>query len=142
MGGAGELNHSFLKPESPESGAGERFYHHVESVPVVARYNKTASATVSAKITGIHDLFVLKTPEAEKALADYYRYVALALSHVINLLNPEAIVLGGGISRSIEIGRLKALIDSCVYPAFVGSFALARSRKGDLAGVLGAALLV
>lgn len=67
--------------------------------------------------------------------------LARALAHVINLLDPEVIVLGGGVSR---IGRLYASV-----PRAWGAFAFARdpvtrlvpAQHGDSSGVFGAARL-
>ncbi len=78
---------------------------------------------------------------AEAALARYERRLAKALATVINLLDPEVIVLGGGLSA------LDRLYDT--VPKLWGAFAfsdgvatrLVRPRHGDAGGARGAAWL-
>ncbi|MCV6625063.1 MAG: ROK family protein, partial [Cellvibrionaceae bacterium] len=42
---------------------------------------------------------------AQKALADYRQLLALALANVINILDPDTIVLGGGLSQLPELAQ-------------------------------------
>ncbi len=78
---------------------------------------------------------------AEAALARYEDRLARALATVINVVDPEAIVLGGGVSN---LDRLYARV-----PARWGEYAfsdrvdtrLLRARHGDSSGVRGAAWL-
>ncbi len=78
---------------------------------------------------------------AEAALARYEDRLARALATVINVVDPEAIVLGGGVSN---LERLYARV-----PARWGEYAfsdrvdtrLLRARHGDSSGVRGAAWL-
>ena len=78
---------------------------------------------------------------AEATLARYEQRLAKALAGVINLLDPDVIVLGGGLSN---IGRLYANVPR-LWPAHVFSDVVAtrllRNRHGDSSGVRGAALL-
>ncbi len=78
---------------------------------------------------------------ARSALRRYSDRLARALSHVINLIDPHVIVLGGGMSN------IAALYDE--VPARWGSYVfsdrvdtkLVRNRHGDASGVRGAAWL-
>ena len=80
-------------------------------------------------------------PQAEDAVARYAGRLAAALAGVINLLDPDAIVLGGGLS---EIAALYRLV-----PATWGAHAgvaqpanrLVRARFGPESGLRGAARL-
>jgi predicted NBD/HSP70 family sugar kinase len=75
------------------------------------------------------------------ALARYEERLARALAHVINILDPDVIVLGGGMSN---IDRLYAnvpqLWGSWVFSDRVDT-RLARNVHGDSSGVRGAAWL-
>jgi predicted NBD/HSP70 family sugar kinase len=74
-------------------------------------------------------------------LARYEERLARALGHVINLLDPDVIVLGGGVSN---IERLYANVPR-LWGAWVFSdrvdTALVRNVHGDSSGVRGAAWL-
>ena len=78
---------------------------------------------------------------AAVTLARYSDRLARALAHVINILDPDVIVLGGGVSN------IDALYDEVprVWSRYVFSDAVAtrlvRNRHGDSSGVRGAAWL-
>lgn len=78
---------------------------------------------------------------AEASLRRYERRLAKALAHVINLLDPDVIVLGGGLSR---IDRLYTNVPA-VWGEYVFSDTVATRlvppRHGDSSGVRGAAWL-
>jgi len=78
---------------------------------------------------------------AEAALARYEGRLARALATVINLLDPDVIVLGGGMSKVV---RLYDAVPR-LWPAFVFSdrvdTRLLPPRHGDSSGVRGAAWL-
>jgi fructokinase len=78
---------------------------------------------------------------AEACLARYEERLARALSAVINVLDPDVIVLGGGLSN---LDRLLTTVPA-IWPAHVFSDAIAtrlvRAAHGDSSGVRGAAWL-
>ncbi len=71
----------------------------------------------------------------------YHDQMARALAHVINMLDPHAIVLGGGMSNIDSIYReVPRLLPAYVFSDFVETPILPAER-GDASGVYGAALL-
>ena len=79
--------------------------------------------------------------EAEETLARYEDRLARGLASVVNVVDPEAIVLGGGLS---QIGRLYERLPD-LLPRYVFSDTVATPvlspRHGDSSGVRGAARL-
>jgi fructokinase len=78
---------------------------------------------------------------AAAALARHADRLARALSHVINILDPDCIVLAGGLSNMAhlydqvpQIWRRWVFSDTVTTP-------LLQARHGDSSGVLGAARL-
>jgi len=79
--------------------------------------------------------------QAGASLARYEDRLARALAHVINLIDPQVIVLGGGVSRVRRLyQRVPALWGQWVFSDRVAT-ALRPARHGDSSGVLGAARL-
>lgn len=76
-----------------------------------------------------------------RMLDAYHDQMARALSHLINILDPDAIVLGGGMSNidSIYV-ELPRRLPEYVFSDFVATPIL-RAEHGDASGVFGAALL-
>jgi fructokinase len=79
---------------------------------------------------------------AAAALARYADRLARALASVINLLDPEAIVLAGGVSRlaHCDEARLAPLVQRHVF-GDVFRTRILRAAHGDSSGVFGAARL-
>ena len=80
-------------------------------------------------------------PGCAAALARYEERLARALAHVINILDPEVIVLGGGMSN---VDRLYASVPSLWSPWVFSDRVdtrLVRNAHGDSSGVRGAARL-
>ncbi len=84
---------------------------------------------------------IVQAATGQISLQGYCRRLAKALAGVINLLDPEVIVLGGGLSI---IDLLYAEVPKC-WPEYVFSdqltTRLVRNRHGDSSGVRGAAWL-
>lgn len=77
----------------------------------------------------------------EATLQRYEERLARALAHVINILDPDVIVLGGGMSNMARIYRnVPRLWDRHVFSDRVDT-RLVRNRFGDSSGVRGAAWL-
>lgn len=80
-------------------------------------------------------------PAAQSALARYEERLARALAHVINLFDPQIIVLGGGLSNIQRLYQhVPALWDQWVFSDRVDT-RLVQARHGDSSGVRGAAWL-
>ena len=100
---------------------------------LAGRPDRDAAAVVAAAQAG--------EPRARAAMADYVDRLARALAGVINLFDPHAIVLGGGLS---QVGLLyDAVPERWVRYVFADSVntRLLPNRLGDSAGVFGAARL-
>jgi fructokinase len=84
-------------------------------------------------------------PDAEETLRRYAGRAARALASIINVLDPEIIVLGGGLSNMESLyARLPDLWGRWVFAAGsdeVVRTRLVRARHGDSSGVRGAAWL-
>ena len=103
-----------------------------------AHQHGTSITTVSAEeivARSAHDA------SAEQALVRYEYRLARALASVINVLDPEVIVLGGGLSNVERLYKnIPALWGKWVFSDTVRT-RLARNAHGDSSGVRGAAWL-
>jgi fructokinase len=78
---------------------------------------------------------------ASATLARHASRLARGLAHVINIVDPEVIVLGGGVSRLAHLyEQLPRLIEPHVF-SDVSTVAVRPPRWGDASGVRGAAWL-
>src|SRR5690606_6699772 len=89
----------------------------------------------------LHRAAAAGEPAAQAALARYCDQLARALASVINLLDPEVIVLGGGLSNMPALYRdVPPLLVRHVFSDTVNT-RLLPARHGDSSGVRGAAWL-
>ena len=80
-------------------------------------------------------------PKAKDAVARFTDRLARSLATVMNLLDPDAIVLGGGLSNIKSLYRdLPALVESHAFTP-EGPPRILRNKHGDSSGVRGAAWL-
>lgn len=71
------------------------------------------------------------------------RYIGIAIAGSVNLLNPDVVILGGGMVEAmpdIFVDRVGRSANKRVMPAFRDKFKIKPAQLGDEAGVLGAAL--
>ncbi len=138
---AGEWGHHRIDPDGPDCYCGQRgCVEAYLSGPAFERsYEALAGETLPA--SAIVERARENDSHAREALDTYLDRFGWALANVINILDPDAVVLGGGMSNIDELyssgrDRVERYIfsDELVTP-------ILRNQLGDSAGVLGAALL-
>jgi len=98
------------------------------------------------KITAkdVFDLAKTGDPIGQKVLNEVSFHLGLILANLANTLNPEKIVLGGGVSKagSILLDSVNDYFAKFAFPAVKNSTKLALATLGNDAGVIGAAWLI
>lgn len=81
--------------------------------------------------------------KAKKIWEDVGQYVGLVVSGVVNIFNPEVIVIGGGVSLAGEVllGSIKRSVKKHAMMLLKKYIKVKKAALGNDAGVLGAALL-
>ena len=77
----------------------------------------------------------------QQILNDFYRYFGLALSNVINIIDPDIVIVGGGLSNHnglYENGKRE--IYKNIF-SNVPTTPIIKNKLGDSAGVIGAAII-
>ena len=129
-GGAGEFHNSWWSPGGPYD------FEFFCSGPAIAKnYKKMTGKTKSTKE-------IFKSKDAKKVLDKMYEHFALVLSYIVNLLNPELIVVGGGVSNSLNYTILNKELKKFAYLPLMKNVKVVKHKLGDSAGVLGAVALV
>lgn len=140
-GYAGELGHSIVEPGGPLCACGGRgCLEAIASAGAIARtYERATGRTVD----GAREVLRLAEQGDPLARGIWDRALdalALALSHTVALLAPEAIVIGGGLSQAGDalFEPLTARLDTLL--TFHRRPALLPASIGQNAGLIGAAL--
>jgi predicted NBD/HSP70 family sugar kinase len=140
---AGEWGHNFLHESGGPCYCGKSgCVENVISGPALERYyfSETGNRKPLKDIVALADSKV--DPTAQKTVLRLIEYFGLALSVIINILDPDVIVIGGG------VGNIDQLYDRGIdsVKKYVFNHRLdtpiVRPSLGDSAGVFGAAFLV
>ncbi|MGH6949196.1 MAG: ROK family protein [Kiloniellales bacterium] len=111
------------------------------SGPGLARDYASHGGAPGLEATGIAARAAAGEAAAEDALVRYESRLARALAHVVNILDPEVVVLGGGLSRLARLYRsVPLLLPDWVFSDRVTT-PVVPPRHGDSSGVRGAAWL-
>ncbi|MGQ0511673.1 MAG: ROK family protein [Betaproteobacteria bacterium] len=144
---AGEWGHNPLPWMTPEEFPGPRcscgrlgcIEQFVSGTALAADHLRSTGTALDARAVATGA--AAGNAACEATLRRFEDRLARALAHVINLLDPEVIVLGGGVSG---LERLYRSVPQLWAPHVYGSTPrtrLARAVHGDASGVRGAALL-
>lgn len=151
-GMAGEIGHIFIMPGGPECGCGNRgCLEAVASGTAIAR--KGAEALYEGRAPVLQELCpdgkvtaeqVFKAAEkgdeaASRILEEAIFYLGTGLAAVTNLLNPDRIVIGGGLSRAgrLFLDPLEQRIKECAVPPAAEAVSIRQAALGEEAGVWG-----
>ena len=140
QGIGGEWGHTIVTDNGDKCYCGKRGC--VETVisgrALQIYYNK-----ISGKKLKFEEIYAIKNSDkdAKKTLKRLIKYFGKGLSNVVNIIDPEVIVLGGGLSNIDELytegyNELKKYVFNPTFKT-----PLLKPKLGDSAGVYGAALL-
>ncbi|HLQ61632.1 MAG TPA: ROK family protein [Candidatus Acidoferrales bacterium] len=133
-GSAAEVGHMIVDPNGPLDGCGQR-----------GCLEAFCGGNMLARQTG-HDAASLFSaaargdPEARMVVGRAARYMGLALISLTNLIDPEVIVIGGGVTHSWKLVQ-PAMLETLRSSPFITARRrprLRRARLGDRAGQIGA----
>lgn len=141
-GYAGEIGHAVVVPRGEACVCGNQGC--LEAIASAASIARRYSRASGREVAGSRD--VVEAMVAGDAVAAFVwdsavDALALGLSHVVSLLQPEVIILGGGLTEAREhlFGPLTERLRSTL--SYVPSPVLKRATAGENAGLLGAAVL-
>ncbi len=156
---AGEIGHMILEVGGPKCGCGNRgcfealagrhaIFQKIQSAV------KAGQKTLLTEMLG-DDLADMRSGDLRKAIRrgdklveriveEAAEYTGIAVANLINLLNPEVVVLGGGIIDALEDEMMAIIIETAqdyALPGTAKGIEIIPSKLGDDAGIVGAAVL-
>jgi glucokinase len=138
FGGAGEIGHTVINFNGPqctcgnygclEEYASERFFERKTGTSPVVLFEKAERGEKKAK-----DIF-----------KEYGKYLGIGIANAVNLLEPEVVVLGGGIANAHKYflkTAIKQAKKNIFSPTAKKDLNIKVSKLGDNSAAIGAALL-
>ncbi len=155
---AGEIGHQTILPQGPVCGCGNRgCLEAVASGTAIARRARESVArgvpTLIAELSAgdpdrISAKLVAKAAsegdeEADMIISQAMDYLGIGIANLVNLFNPELIVIGGGLTNLGErlFGPVRRAIDRNAFPSAAQAVHVVAAELGDDVGALGAAAL-
>jgi len=157
---AGELGHTTILPDGPPCPCGNRgCLQQLASGPAMAARARTLikeglNSTLLEKVNGDLQLItgkaVCEAAEEGDALAlrvvkEAGSYIGISVANIINIYNPDVVIIGGPITRTTDDTLLIAIQEEARKRAMSYPFSfvkIVKARLGPDAGALGAASMV
>ncbi|KJS80047.1 MAG: hypothetical protein JM58_19245 [Peptococcaceae bacterium BICA1-8] len=146
---APEAGHMVLIKDGPQCSCGgkgcwETLVSASAIVKRVAEKSKSGTYTISPHtIQDIFKAWQAGDCQVVKIMTEVKEYLALGLANLVNIFDPECIVLGGGIIE-LDSGLTEGLEDMVkefVFPSFKDTLLIRKAELGNKAGLVGGASL-
>jgi len=161
-GGAGELGHQVILADGRKCGCGrlgcwESYASASGLIRTAIEFMGTHPDSVMWELSGglaekvngsaVFDAFRVGDRAAQLTVENYIKHLGAGIINIINMLEPELICVGGGISNSWDClaEPIQALVDAEQYFRFSTNAPrtkIVRAVLGNDAGIIGAAMLV
>ena len=156
---AGEIGHMVLEVSGPKCGCGNKgCFEALASRTAIFQQIKAGvkdgQKTILTEMLG-DNLEDLRSGDLRKAIrrGDKFvdrivesaaEYIGIATANVINVLNPEVVVLGGGVIEALADEMMGVIVETAADYAMPGTtkgVEIVASKLGDNAGITGGAVL-
>ena len=156
--GGGEISHHTIvmggrKCNCGRSGCWETYGSAtaiIEQAKEIVRDNKNSKIyelcsrdleKITAKM--VFDAYDANDSCAIKVIEEYYTYFSEGLANIINILQPQTVVIGGGVSARGEklIEPIRAKVSELMYGATELKTEIVLAELGNDGGIIGAAML-
>ncbi len=157
-GAAGELGHITVQAGGPRCGCGAR--GHLEAlasrsaiVRYLARRAKKGHKTMLTQLAGevedsksgdLAEAFQKGDKEVVRAIERAAKYLAIGIASVANTVNPEMVVVGGGLTGALGEPFIRLIakeLEGRPMRTATDGLRIVQSQLGDDAGIAGAALV-
>ena len=156
---AGEIGHMVIDVNGPKCGCGNKgCFEALASRTAIFQQIKAgikdSQKTMLTEMLG-NDLDDLRSGDLRKAIrrGDKFvdrivegaaEYIGIATANLVNILNPEVVVLGGGVIEALADEMMSVIVETATDYAMAGAMKgveIVASKLGDSAGITGAAVL-
>lgn len=152
QGGAGEIGHLMVQKDGPRCNCGNHgCLETLASATAIIRHAKESQARgeldQGVSIQGAEDVFRLALngdKGATKIVADAADWLGYGLSLASDTLNPEVIVIGGGVSKAggMLLEPVRKAFSKYVFPVIANQTRIELALLGNDAGAMGSARLI
>lgn len=158
LGSAGEMGHMIIEHNGLPCNCGNRgCYEQYASANALVRNFKEKlingeNSLVLNHISSKDEINALHIFEAAKAgdnlanvvLEEFIKYLGTGIINLVHILNPQLIIIGGGVSFQGEYlsDKVQAYVNRLIMPSFQSCLSIKTAKLGNEAGIVGAAKIV
>jgi predicted NBD/HSP70 family sugar kinase len=141
---AGELGHVQVRADGAVCRCGNRGCLETVASPVAVAALLERSTGTRVSLARVLELVAAGDRGARRAVADAGEAIGRALSMLVNVLNPEVVVVGGDLAPAgpVLLDAMRAAIERHGVAPAAGAVRVTAGTLGDRAEVLGAAGLI
>jgi len=153
--GAGEIGHMVLDPAGPRCACGGLgcLEAYAGSTGILRQARESAAGGPLAELVrqrgaalstaDLADLAETGDPDATAVFAVAGRRLGQAVGNLVNILDPDKVIIGGGVARAGELilGPCREIVPGLVLAAEAKEVPVVPAQLGNLAAALGAASL-
>lgn len=134
-----EFGHMIIDPSGPTCSCGKKgdFEAWCSGTSILNRYKK-----LGGKLKSAEEIFKSKDKIQKKVIDETYKYLGIGLANVVTVLNPDLVVLGGGISNDLDYPRLNREVKKNVVHELKYDVNIVKHQIAHDSGVLGAVMLL
>jgi glucokinase len=145
---AGEIGHTIVATDGPRCNCGRRgcLEALASGSAIIRDYIQKSRISSEARAKAVTAKFVFDRARrgdriANRVVADAARALGIGIANVFHLINPEIVVIGGGVSRagSSLIKPATAHAKEYIFPPLRNKLKVRRAKLGDDGALLGAA---
>jgi glucokinase len=156
---AGEIGHMVINLDGPKCGCGNKgCFESLASRTAIFQQIKAGvkegQKTILTEMLG-DDLEDLRSGDLRKAIKrgdkfvdriveDAATNIGIAIANLVNILNPEIVVLGGGVIEALADEMMSVIVETAqdyAMPGTMKGVEIIASKLGDNAGITGGAVL-
>ena len=142
QGGAGEIGHSTIDRAGRRCECGRRgcVEAYLSGPSHTRRFLEISGKKLD--VPEIYALYLASDPQAVQLFAESCAVMGEAFANVINILDLDAVILGGGVSNlPLWYEKVPPLLNKSLFGVERKELPLLKAKLGDSAGVFGAAYL-
>ncbi len=137
----GEIGHICVEPDGHPCGCGSHgCIEQYASATAIVRLAREAGMDVETA-EDVYDAHIRGDKRSDAVFQMMGSYLGITLAGLTNALNPEMLVICGGVTQGWEAfaGHIETEIGMRAYPAAAKRAKLVKGKLGDNAGIIGAA---
>ena len=148
VGAAGELGHMVIDPQGARCGCGTRgcLEAHVGTAAIVRMGRRALGTATSRGLTPARLSEAARRGDraARAVWQEVGRLLGLGVANLVNLLNPDCVVIGGGVANAWPwfAPALRRTVRAQALPIAARAARIVRAGLGERAGIVGAAVLI